>query len=85
MQQAAKEKAFLKEIKSSIENEVRDAQEEFLKKFNSHPVTTEIEGGPSASNTSRTLGGVGIYILTLGSRRAVAPLDLCGFYWKNTK
>ena len=35
MQQAAKEKAFLKEIKSSIENEVRDAQEEFLKKFNS--------------------------------------------------
>mgnify|MGYP003634730665 CR=1 len=74
MQQAAKEKIFLKEIKISIKNKVVDAHEEFLKKFNSHPVTTEIEGGPSASNMSRTLGGVGNLYTYIGFPSGSSPI-----------
>jgi hypothetical protein len=74
MQQAAKETAFVKEVKRMAEKEVGEIRNEFLKKFNSHPVTMEVEGGVSASNISRTLGGIGNLYTYIGFTAGSSPI-----------
>jgi hypothetical protein len=46
-------------ITNIVEQEVIKEKNIFIKKFNNHPVTKEIEGGPLAKNISSTLGGYG--------------------------
>jgi hypothetical protein len=38
---------------------MQEAKENVVERFESHPVTLEVEGGPTASNLSGTLGGYG--------------------------
>ena len=45
-----------------------------LAQFNSHPVTREIEGGPSAQNLSGTLGGRGNLFSFIGFDRGDVPI-----------
>lgn len=45
-----------------------------LERFRSHPVTEEIEGGPSASNSSNTLGGRGNLFSYIGFQRNANPI-----------
>jgi hypothetical protein len=52
---------------------VRDAQKKMIEDFNSHPVTKEVEGGASASNSSGTLGGYGNLFTFIGFPVGSAP------------
>jgi len=73
-EQAAKQPAFQKEVKRTIEKEFANIYDHFLKSFNSHPVTLEIETGPSASNISRTLGGIGNLYTYIGFTAGSKPI-----------
>jgi hypothetical protein len=43
--------------------------------FLSHPVTRELQAGPSASNTSGTLGGVGNLFVFIGFEKGYDPIE----------
>ena len=73
-QQIAKEPVFTKEINRIVEKEFSTVRNNFLQAFNSHPVTVEIEGGPSASNSSRTLGGIGNLYTYIGFQAGSHPI-----------
>jgi hypothetical protein len=73
-QQIAKEPVFRKEVKQIIEKDFFTVHDIFLKAFDSHPVTMEIEGGPSANNSSRTLGGVGNLYTYIGFQAGSHPI-----------
>jgi hypothetical protein len=73
-QQAAKEPAFRKGVKRTIEKEFSTIRDNFMQAFDSHPVTMEIEGGPSASNSSRTLGGIGNLYTYIGFQSGSRPI-----------
>ena len=47
---------------------------EMIKEFDYHPITREIEGGPSATNSSGTLGGVGNLYSFIGFDRGTDPI-----------
>lgn len=42
-----------------IERKLEKNKQEFLRSFDAHPITQELSEGPSAVNSSRTLGGKG--------------------------
>jgi len=69
-----REKPFQKKSKQIIEKEFENIHQNFLKSFNSHPVTQEIEAGSSASNISRTLGGVGNLYTYIGFNSGSRPI-----------
>ena len=68
---------FKKDITRQVKASVERAKNLMLAEFESHVVTKEIEGGPSASNLSGTLGGVGNLFSFIGfdsSDRPIAPV-----------
>ncbi len=72
--QAVRESSFKKEVKSVIKKEFEDIHKQFLDKFNSHPVTQEIEGGVFSSNISKTLGGLGNLFTYIGFDSGSDPI-----------
>jgi hypothetical protein len=48
-----------KEARKLAKQVLQETKKQLIDEFNNHPVTKEIEGGPSASNDSGTLGGKG--------------------------
>ena len=46
-------------VKEYIEPRINVLQEQMVEEFRSHPVTSELNDGPNASNTSGLLGGYG--------------------------
>lgn len=52
-------KKTLAQADSAIEKKLERNKQKFLDDFDSHPVTQELSEGPSASNSSKTLGGRG--------------------------
>jgi hypothetical protein len=55
----SKSKQYVTAVKSIVLVEFKKIKSELIEEFTNHPVTLEIEGGPSASNRSKTLGGQG--------------------------
>lgn len=53
-------------ITNIVEQEVLKEKNIFIKKFNSHPVTKELEAGPLSQNISSTLGGYGNLFTFIG-------------------
>lgn len=49
-------------------------KKKLVDRFRNHPVTQEIEGGPSASNSSNTLGGRGNLFSYIGFHRSSDPI-----------
>jgi len=73
----AKSKSFQKKISKKIDTLVQKEKQKLIAEFNAHPVTKEIEAGPTASNSSGTLGGYGNLFSFIGFRsgsQPVAPL-----------
>lgn len=73
----AKSKSFQRKISKKIDSFVQEEKKKLISEFNAHPITTEIEGGPTASNSSGTLGGYGNLFSFIGFRsgsQPVAPL-----------
>ena len=54
-----KTKSFQRTARAQLNKKVQQAKVMMMQEFNSHPVTTEIEGGVRATNISSTLGGIG--------------------------
>tara|TARA_Y100000004_G_C8953948_1_gene429899 strand:+ start:2677 stop:3279 length:603 start_codon:yes stop_codon:yes gene_type:complete len=69
-----RENSFKSALKNIVQKEFDKIQKEFLSKFDSHPVTVEINGGALASNTSKTLGGVGNLFTYIGFDAGSTPI-----------
>tara|TARA_R110000765_G_scaffold156654_1_gene259638 strand:- start:68 stop:673 length:606 start_codon:yes stop_codon:yes gene_type:complete len=69
-----REASYTKGIKQAMEKKVKSAQQNLLKSFEKHPVTVEIQGGPTASNVSGTLGGIGNLFTYIGFSDGDRPL-----------
>ena len=69
---------FKKEVSKSLERLTRERFEviklDMIKSFEQHPITQEIEGGPNASNSSRTLSGYGNLFTFIGFPSGFDPL-----------
>lgn len=50
---------FQKQAEKNIQSKFLESKEVFFNNFNEHPITQEIDRGPSSSNISNTLNGVG--------------------------
>ncbi len=55
-----------REVRSYVLPIIEKAQQLLVRDFYNHPVTKEIKGGPSASNSSGTLGGYGNLFAFIG-------------------
>jgi hypothetical protein len=62
----SRNRAFKSEMRKKVTKTLESSQKRFLMDFKSHPVTREIEGGPSAKNISGTLGGYGNLFTFIG-------------------
>lgn len=51
------------------------SKENFFEEFQSHPVTQEIQDGPTASNVSNTLNGVGNLFSFIGFDSSTSPIE----------
>ena len=58
-----------------IKKVLQKETQKVLEDFENHPITAEIEGGPSASNTSGTLGGYGNLFTFIGFDRGSNPIS----------
>ena len=54
---------------------LQENKQELINEFNAHPVTMEIEAGPSASNRSGTLGSKGNLFSFIGFSEGDSPLE----------
>ena len=71
----ANNKKFEKNAVRFVESRFDKAQEMFLTEFNSNPVTREIESGPTASNVSNTLDGIGNLFSFIGFNSMANPIE----------
>jgi len=71
-----REASYIKGIKQAMEKKVKAAQQNLLKSFEKHPVTSEIRGGASSSNLSGTLGGIGNLFTYIGFSSGDKPLTI---------
>jgi hypothetical protein len=67
-------KLLRKEFEMVVRKEFLMIKNQLIQEFLNHPVTKEIEGGPSASNTSGTLGGQGNLFSFIGFFDGTDPI-----------
>ena len=65
---------FKKDITLKVRADVARAKAMMLAEFRAHPVTKEIEAGPSSANISGTLGGIGNLFSFIGFDRGDNPV-----------
>ena len=70
-----KTRAFKNAARRIAEKRFGKAKSNLINRFDSHPVTREIEGGAEASNSSGTLGGDGNLFTFIGFYREDNPIE----------
>jgi hypothetical protein len=60
-------------VKTEVDKKIKKSQDDLIIEYENHPVTQEIDGGPSASNISGTLGGRGNLFSFIGFNRGTNP------------
>ncbi len=84
-------KTFSEKSEENIANKYESSKQDFFSKFENHPVTQEIESGPEANNSSRTLNGVGNLFSYIGFDKNSDPISTLreildkSFNFKKTK
>jgi len=68
-------KAFDKATEKKITKQYEISKNNFFSKFDNHPVTREIESGPTAINSSKTLNGNGNLFSYIGFDKSFDPID----------
>ena len=63
-------------LRAAIDPELQKKQKELVAEFKAHPITIEIDAGPSASNLSGTLGGYGNLFSFIGFSSGDNPTEL---------
>jgi len=66
---------FQSKAEEIVKDNYLENKDKFFDEFNSHPVTQEIESGPSASNASNTLNGIGKLFSYIGFFANQAPVS----------
>ena len=69
-------KAMGLKLRSIIEPKLETKQQNLIKKFKTHPITIEIDGGPRATNSSGTLGGYGNLFSFIGFSSGGDPTNI---------
>jgi len=69
-----------KKLQVAANRVAAQAKEHLLSLFNSHSITQEIEEGPSATNKSGTLGGVGNLFTYIGFEEGSQPIAIIRRY-----
>lgn len=67
-------KLLRKEFEMIVRKEFLTIKNQLIQEFLNHPITKEIQGGPSASNTSGTLGGQGNLFSFIGFFDGTDPI-----------
>lgn len=67
--------AFQNRAEEIVKENYLENKEKFMDEFNNHPVTQEIEDGPTASNNSNTLNGIGNLFSYIGFYASQAPIS----------
>jgi hypothetical protein len=67
-------KLLRKEFEMIVRKEFLIIKNQLIQEFLNHPITKEIQGGPSASNTSGTLGGQGNLFSFIGFFDGTDPI-----------
>lgn len=65
--------AFQSKAEEIVKDNYLENKDKFMEDFNNHPVTQEIENGPSAKNISNTLNGIGNLFSYIGFFTSQAP------------
>lgn len=68
-------KGFQKQAERVVKDKYMESKKKFLNAFEMHPVTKEISGGPTATNTSRTLNGIGNLFSFIGFNKTENPIN----------
>jgi len=71
-------------VDKRINAQFETISENFLKDFENHPITKEIKSGPSASNSSGTLGGIGNLFSFIGFSVGSNPVEKVSEYIKRS-
>ncbi len=66
---------YVRGIKLIVNKEFEIIKNNFIRKFNNHKVTKEIEAGPDSSNISGTLGGYGNLFSYIGFSKGDKPTE----------
>jgi hypothetical protein len=74
-EKALKAKKIEKQADTIVMRKLAREKKNFLQNFDSHPVTQEILGGNSASNSSNTLGGKGNLFTFIGFPQGSNPIE----------
>lgn len=69
-----KSSSFNRKVDNAVQLKFDKIKESALKEFDAHPITEEIQAGPTAENTSNTLGGYGNLFSFIGFSRASNPI-----------
>lgn len=72
----SKNTVFKSEMRKKILRTVETSKQMLIQEFASHPVTQEIEGGPTNSNLSGTLGGYGNLFSFIGFPFSTRPTQV---------
>lgn len=62
-------------VLEKVQEEILKNKELFIEEFNTHPVTQEIRNGPTAGNSSGTLGGYGNLFSFIGFTKGADPIS----------
>ena len=73
-QKISKSTKFKKVISSLAQEQLDEAREKIITKFEEHPITQEIEAGPGGSNSSGTLDGYGNLFSFIGFHNSSDPI-----------
>lgn len=69
-----RDRDFINIRNKAIKEEFDKIKQEIINEFNNHPITREIEMGPTAPNISGTLGGVGNLYSFIGFEAGTNPI-----------
>lgn len=68
-------KNFQKQAERVVRERYLESKKKFISAFELHPVTKELSAGPTATNTSRTLNGIGNLFSFIGFNKTENPIN----------
>jgi hypothetical protein len=71
----SKSKKLIDDTENIVKKRFEDQKDLYIQAFDSHKITQEIQDGPTASNSSGTLGGVGNLFSFIGFDKSDNPIE----------